>query len=462
MEHTGASDPFSDIEAKILDNIPIGIICCDTDCVVRYLNATYAGYLGMEKREAVGRKITELIPHSRADLVLKTEVAEYGEKCTIRRGGEEYTLIVNRIPLPGDDGRLIGFLSQTLFGAPEELQRLSDKIVQLDRKVGFYRRRYHSALSAIHSADNILGQSTAIRRVKEHLLRYAATDSPVLLLGATGTGKELFASAVHKASNRAGGPFVSINCGAIPQELFESEFFGYLSGAFTGASKEGRVGHIELADQGTLFLDEIGDMPMQAQVKLLRVIEDKTVFRIGSTRPNKVDFRIVAATNLDPQTLIRAGKFREDLYYRISTMVLSIPPLAERKEDIPLLIGHILEQIDRKQVRFSDGCMDVLMRYSWPGNIRELRNMVTRLASLCHDDMVDVGDLPPDIITGIDGCRRPSDRSALSNILEGSEQSLILNALRDNDWNMVRTAKALGIARATLYEKLKKYRISRN
>ncbi|MDO9631571.1 MAG: sigma 54-interacting transcriptional regulator, partial [Humidesulfovibrio sp.] len=375
--------------------------------------------------------------------------------------GEEMTLIVNRLPMHDEAGKLIGFLSQSLFGAPEELQRLSEKIAQLGRKVHFYRRRFQSALSAVHSVDNILGQSVGILRAKEHLTRYAATDFPVLILGATGTGKELFASALHNASRRCEGPYVSINCAAIPQELFESEFFGYAAGAFTGARKEGRVGHIELADNGTLFLDEIGDMPMQAQVKLLRVLEDKIVFRIGSQRPNKVDFRIVAATNQDPKMLIRTGKFREDLYYRLSTMVLTIQPLCERKEDIPLLVSHVLEQIERSQVHFSDEAMDALVRYSWPGNIRELRNVVMRVASLCSSDTVQLGDLPQDILTDRGSRGNAADRPALASILEGSEQSLILDALRSENWNMVRAAKALGIGRATLYEKTKKYHIHR-
>jgi len=374
-------------------------------------------------------------------------------------------LIVNRLPVKDDDGNTLGFVSQSLIADTDELKGLAEKISQLDKKVAFYRRRMQSALSAIYSLQNILGHSPALLKVKEQLSLYAKTESPVLILGATGTGKELFASALHMESHRCDGPFVSINCAAIPQELFESELFGYAGGSFSGARKEGKVGQIELADNGTLFLDEIGDMPMQIQAKLLRVIEDKNVFRLGSTTPHQVDFRLVAATNRDLADAIKKGVFREDLYYRIGSLVLTIPTLSDRAEDIPQLISHFLDKLKRRDITFSARAMDALISYSWPGNIRQLRNVVSGVVSLCRGHVIELADLPSELLAHGPYCEVKAENAGesrpLASIRNVSEYKTILSALERNGWNMVRTAKDLGVSRATLYKKTSKLGIKR-
>jgi transcriptional regulator with PAS, ATPase and Fis domain len=448
----------------ILDNIPIGILYCDRDNIIRFINNTYAGYLRVDKKEAIGRPITDFLPFSRASIVIHTGVPEMTSTCRIEHDDGYTTLIVNRLPVRDDENNIIGFVSQSIIADTDELKEVSEKIRQLDRKVAFYQRRMQSALSALYSLQNILGQSQAIKQVKDHLVRYARTESPVLILGETGTGKELFASALHRESSRADRPFVCINCAAIPQELFESELFGYLAGAFSGARKEGKVGQIELADTGTLFLDEIGEMPMQIQSKLLRVLEDKKVFRLGATRPNTVDFRLVTATNRDLKTAIRENTFREDLYYRLSPMIVSIPPLRERKQDIPLLLDHFLEKLDRRDVTVSPKAVAAMLDYSWPGNIRELRNAVIRAVSLCKDRVIEPGDMPPEIfasgpycVVGVAG----KPLKPLVRLNRDNEANAILSALEKNNWNMAQTAKDLGISRATLYQKTGKYGIKR-
>lgn len=456
----------SDLPATLLDSIPIGVLFCDTDCVVRFINKTYAGYLGVDRHAALGKRITELIPTSRAALVIQSDVPEMGSTCRISRcDGQDVTLIVNRLPVKDEDGNSLGFVSQSLIADTDELKGLAEKISQLDRKVAFYRRRMQSALSAIHSLQNILGHSPAVVTVKEKLTLYAKTESPVLILGATGTGKELFASALHMESNRADGPFVSINCAAIPLELFESELFGYVGGSFSGARKEGKVGQIELADNGTLFLDEIGDMPLQIQAKLLRVIEDKNVFRLGSTTPHKVDFRLVAATNRDLGDAIKKGAFREDLYYRIGSLVLTIPTLSDRAGDIPQLISHFLDKLERRDITFSARAMDALTRYSWPGNIRQLRNVVVGVVSLCRGHVIELADLPSEFLAAGPYCDVKEEaarkRRPLASSRDVSEYKTILSALEQNGWNMVRTAKDLGVSRATLYKKVGKLGIKR-
>ncbi|MBI5520403.1 MAG: sigma 54-interacting transcriptional regulator [Desulfovibrio sp.] len=459
-----ASFRLDDLASSILDTVPMGVIFCDRDCVVRYVNETYARYLGIQKKDALGRLMTDLIPDSRAGIVMQHGVPEMGEQCCIGQGKGRRTLIVNRIPVRDDAGEVVGMLSQSIFGNPAELKSLSDKIDRLDQKVSLYKTRMNTALAARYTVDSILGQSAALRGAKLHLLRYARTEAPVLLLGATGTGKELFANALHQASQRAGGPFVGINCAAIPNDLFESELFGYLPGSFTGATREGRVGKIELAHKGTLFLDEIGDLPLTAQVKLLRVLEDKLVHRLGASAPTPVDFRLVAATNRDLQAMMRDGLFREELYYRMAGLAIRIPPLKERTEDIPIIVAHQLSCMNTQVSGCSDAAMDALMRYAWPGNVRELSGVLGRAASLCQGKTIELGDLPPEIVAGAARSQPslpPNHKALLADVQSNNEQRLILAALRENGWNMARTARALGISRATLYEKTRKHGITR-
>lgn len=449
---------------SILDTVPMGVIYCDRQGIIRFVNETYARYLGVRKDEALGRPITDLIPDSRAAIVMDNGLAEMGEQCCVGQGKGKRTLIVNRIPVRDASGQVQGMLSQSIFGNPAELKSLSAKIERLDQKVSLYKKRMNTALAPRYTLDSILGQSAALRGAKQHLIRYARTEAPVLLLGATGTGKELFANALHHCSARSGGPFVGINCAAIPNDLFESELFGYLPGSFTGAQREGRIGKIELAHQGTLFLDEIGDLPLTAQVKLLRVLEDKLVHRLGASTPTPVDFRLVAATNRDLQAMMRDGFFREELYYRMAGLAIRIPALRDRTEDIPMLVAHLLSCMNTQVCGSTDPAMDALMRYSWPGNVRELAGVVGRAASLCLGKFIELGDLPPEIVAEA-ACSQPkqqlSNKTLLADVQSNNELRLIRTALLENKWNMARTAKALGISRATLYEKTRKHGITR-
>ncbi len=446
----------------ILNNLPSGIIFCDSECKIRFINRTYADYLGVNQDEVIGKSITDYIPGSRISNVIQTAQPEFGFKCSVGEGKEKKILIVNRIPVLDSDG-VAGVISQSLFGDIGELKDLSDRLCLLEKKINVYREKMKSVLSARYTLDDIIGVSAGIIQAKELIKNFAITDSPVLLLGATGTGKELFSHALHQESHRQRGPFVSINCAAIPQELFESELFGYVPGAFTGAKKDGKVGQIELADRGTLFLDEVGDMPLHAQVKLLRVLEDKTVYRLGSTHPQKVDFRLIAATNRDLKAMIREGKFREELYYRLSSMTVNIPPLHRRREDIPVLVRYFLDRMHRRDISWTEPAMEALRVYEWPGNVRELKNVIERAVSLCKGSLIDITELPPEIT---EACANDNTLDRQNNqtrlpTLADNERRTILAVLAETNWNMSRTAKVLGISRATLYEKTKKYGISR-
>ena len=290
----------------------------------------------------------------------------------------------------------------------------------------------------------------------------APSSASVLITGETGSGKEIVARTVHKLSPRAGGPFVAINCSAIPESLMESEIFGHERGAFTGAA-ERRIGCFELADGGTLLLDEIGEMPAPTQAKLLRVLEDRKVRRLGSKTETPVDVRVVAATNKDPETAVSTGLMRQDLYFRLNVFHINLPPLREHKEDIPLLTEYILHDINVKHSKSVKGVgaevMDIFMSHTWPGNIRELRNILERSAIMCEKDLITRACLPGEF--GKSSAKSPSDLGAIKfpigTTVDAMEQELILQTLAATGNNKTRAAELLGISLKTLHNKLKEY-----
>lgn len=336
--------------------------------------------------------------------------------------------------------------------------------------------------------DGIIGQSTSLNDVFRVLAKVAPTDSTVLVTGESGTGKELLVRALHTNSQRANAPFVPINCGAIPKELLESELFGHEKGAFTHAIRS-RPGRFELADGGTIFLDEIGEMDLSLQVKILRVLQEKEIERVGGSGVKKVDVRIVAATNRDLEEEVRAGRFREDLYYRLNVIPLHLPPLRERGGDILLLAEHFLDYFctkkDRKTLQMEADTQKVLAAYSWPGNVRELENFMERLSILCDNDNVAPIDLPKKILDdvgevaklpepeipqqvsppGPQGFAWPSihdlqtKKMGLKEFLDSVEERLLIEALEQSGGIKNQAAEILGVKRTTLIEKLKKKNI---
>jgi DNA-binding NtrC family response regulator len=312
-----------------------------------------------------------------------------------------------------------------------------------------------------YTAERIIGDSPAMQRARLALSRVAALDSSVLILGETGTGKELFAQAVHGQSGRADGPFVALNAAAIPESLLESELFGYAAGAFTGARKEGQKGKFLQAHGGTLFLDEIGDLPLPLQVKLLRVLQEGEVDMVGGGS-KRVDVRIVAATHRDLEAMVARGEFRSDLYYRLNVVTLQLPPLRERLGDIPQLAERFLSELrtryGRPAVRLSGDVMEVLARHTWPGNIRELRNVVERAFAFATGDLMLPADLPPGLLEE-KAAPAPAPAARVPD-LASQERETILRALESTGGNKLQAAKLLGISRANLYVKIKVYGIS--
>ena len=453
-----------DFFESILNSLTTGIFVTDQDCIIRFINDAYANYLGTRREDIIGRHITEFFPDARAPHVTSTGEPEMGELRTFEGRYKERVIVINRLPFKNDNS-VVGMVSQTLFGSRQEFEAVTRRMKYLDQQVARSEQRIKSAFSPRYSLASILGGSRSMQEFREQLVSYARTELPVLIIGATGTGKELAANAIHCESARRDGPFVSINCASVPQELFESELFGYAPGAFSGSRKEGKLGLIELADGGTLFLDEIGDAPMAAQAKLLRVLEERTLYRVGSTQPRTVDFRLVSATNRELRQMAGEGLFREDLYYRISPTVLRMPSLHERKEDIPLLVEHILQHIGKGHLTLTREAIRTLKEHDWPGNVRELRNAVARAAGLCKGTVLDGQLLPPEMTSGeggpvpVDVPERTGNEGAT---LAENEQNLIVRTLREFGWNVSRSARKLGISRTSLYEKLRKYGLSRD
>jgi two-component system, NtrC family, response regulator AtoC len=306
--------------------------------------------------------------------------------------------------------------------------------------------------------ENIIGESPAMRQVFETVQQVAPTRTTVLITGETGTGKELIAKAVHNLSPRKNGPFIAVHAAALPSTLLESELFGHEKGAFTGAV-ERRIGRFELADRGTLFLDEIGELEPLMQVKLLRVLEEHAFERVGGAKTLQVDVRLVAATNRNLKKLVNEGKFRDDLFYRLSVVAVDLPPLRERREDIPLLVKSFLDEVNRengKQVReVTPEALNLLLAYDWPGNVRELRNVIEQMVVLARAERLTVRDVPPQVRGAADLTKISVVRTGMT--VEEAERQLIMQALKETDGNRTQAARKIGISRRTLHRKLKQY-----
>jgi two-component system nitrogen regulation response regulator NtrX len=322
-----------------------------------------------------------------------------------------------------------------------------------------------SLSQAVEIRSEMVGSSPVLREILESVRRAAPTSATVLIQGESGVGKELVARMIHKNSLRARERFVQVNCAAIPDDLIESELFGHEKGSFTGATEK-QVGKFELADKGTIFLDEVGDMSLKTQAKVLRVLQEGEVERLGSSRTLKVDVRVIAATNKDLEREIERGSFREDLYFRLSVIPITVPPLRDRADDIPGLVRHFADLFTRENnfrpKRFTPDALSVLQRYRWKGNVRELRNTIERVIIMTPGDVVTAADLPDSVRADSPSTTAdaPADRAGtLREFKESAEKAFLLEKLRENAWNISKTAEAIGTPRSNLYKKLEQYNI---
>ncbi|MFP5109448.1 sigma 54-interacting transcriptional regulator [Neobacillus sp. C211] len=373
-------------------------------------------------------------------------------------------------------GKHVGMIIKIISNQLDQWKELFYQIDKLESELSYYRSEYEK-LTLNSSFDTIKSNDRNMANLKHQALLAAKNNSTVLITGESGTGKELFAEAIHKESGRK-GHFIRVNCAAIPAELLESEFFGYADGAFTGAKRGGKIGKFEVADRGTLFLDEIGDMPLQLQSKLLRVLQERNFERIGDNLTRTVDVRIIAATNKDLYKMVLEGQFREDFYYRINVVTIPIPSLREREDDIPLLCNHLIHKLNQKLnkevIGISPEALLILKQYSWPGNIRQLENILERAMNFDVKNWIDVIHLPPHLLEKKVPERNKANEqftpfftvsqdSAYEIVsLKDSEKSIIMETLESVQGNRSKAADLLGISRTTLYNKLKKYNIETN
>lgn len=435
----------------VFENAHEAIVVTDRDGKILLMNRSYREFLGVDN--VVGRHVTEVIENTRMHIVAQQGRPEIAQIQRIK--GQN--MIANRIPIM-DGGKVIAVLGTVLFQDVQELSGLAAVVDQLRDELTYYKRELQRRLGAIYHFDEIVERSPKMKELKAFCQKVAKSDSTVLITGESGTGKELFAHAIHAGSRRKMGPFIRVNCAAIPDALLESELFGYEEGAFTGAARKGKKGKFELANHGTILLDEIGDMPLPLQAKLLRVLQEKEVERVGGVRPIPIDVRVIACTNQDLPSRIREGAFRVDLYYRLNVVSLNIPPLRERLEDLPELVATLLKQIVETtgvQVReIDEEVWDVLRSHSWPGNVRELRNVLERAVHLMDGDVLKKEHI---WLPGSGKALPVSPVRPLKETLEAAEREAIMRAMEAAAGNKQEAAKLLGISKSSFYQKWEKY-----
>ena len=450
------------IYEKILEISDDGFLIVDRDGMIIEMNKAYLEYLGLKRQNVIGKHVTDVILNSKLEEITKTGREDVNVVHRLASGqapSKDKYVIVTRAPV-SDGGNVIAAVGQIKF--TRNALDIAAKLKAMDDEVQYYRKELERYVGSKYSFQSMIGESAPFNESIRIARKAAKSDMSVLLTGETGTGKEVFANAIHYASERKNRPIIRINCAAIPAELMESELFGYAEGSFTGAVKGGKKGKFELANGGTVFLDEIGDMPLTMQAKLLRVLQEKELEKVGSSETIPIDVRIISATNQNLEDMVRNGTFREDLYYRLNVIRVEIPPLRERIDDIELFVVAFLSDLNEKydtEVRISGDALKVLKQYKWPGNIRELKNVIDRSYSLVDDDTITVNELPKSILVRNKVPVLMKAGKTLPDLVDAFEKEILMSYLEKNSFNCVKTAEELGIHRATLYNKLEKLNI---
>lgn len=435
---------------KILDSVAMGIFTVDMDWNITFFNNEAEKITGFVKKEAVGRKCyevfrTELCPkgcYLREAINRNIKIFK-GRNQILNKHNEEIPVDITATALTDDAGKIIGGVESFI----DDTVR-----VELEKKI-----------EQSYTFYDIIGRDQKIVNLFDIVSIVAPTDANVLILGETGSGKDLFARAIHNSSHRKTGPFVKVNCPALPDTLLESELFGYMRGAFTDA-KHTKQGRFQVADKGTIFLDEIGDLSKEIQTKLLQVLDEREFYPLGATDPVNVDVRVIASTNQDLPVMVQSGKFRQDLYYRLKVVELTIPSLRERMQDIALLINHFLtkqaRKMGKKPFRLNADVMKILLNYEYPGNVRELKHIIEHTTILCQKSEVSIDDLPEYLTKQSEHERsiyEPVDLQSITTYASKREKEIILEALTMYGWHRDKVAKALNIDRTTLWRKIKRH-----
>lgn len=429
------------------------ILIMDEKEIVRYTNRRHAELFGIPQGHALNKHISRVGDEREFVKVLRTGQPQV--MIPLRFKGRD--MIVNRVPIKWGN-RILGVIGTAWFKDVEEIKGLAERLNLLARRVDQYWSKLEEGRRAKYTLEDLVGQSRAMRKAKELAIRAAKSSSTVLLVGESGTGKEMFAHAIHEASVRGDKPFVKVNCAAIPRELLEEELFGYEPGSFTGARSKTKLGKFDLAHAGTLFLDEICDLPLELQPKLLTAIQEKEFERIGGVRPVKVDIRLIAATNRDPESAVKKGELRPDLYYRLDVIRLTVPPLRDRKEDIPLLANHFLKVIGHdlgREMHILPEALGLLQKHDWPGNVRELANVLERASNSADTNIIGVEELPA-FLKALAKEKPAIGPGYLSEKTAAAEKEAVKDAIKMASGNMAEAARLLGVHRTALYKKVKK------
>ncbi len=465
-------DMFTDIkhliefQRKIIDYSADALMVVDKQGRIVYINDSFKEAHSVEEGDVLNRHVTDIIDNTRMHIVAQTGIAEHDHFQNI--SGKP--CVVSRVPIM-EDGECVGVVGMIRFRYVEEVQALTDKVKTLQDKLSQMRAVQLASSNTEYTFDDIIGVAPAVRDAKEAAMRAALTDATVLLRGESGVGKEFFAQSIHAHSQRRGGPFIRLNCSAIQESLLESELFGYEEGAFTGARKGGRKGKFELAHGGTIFLDEIGDMPLTAQAKLLRVLQEKEVDRLGSEVQLKVDVRVIAATNRELEKMVGKGEFREDLFYRLNVIPIYVVPLRDVPEELPRLAKNIWRKLSKKHgifhKRLSNRAFLALQNHVWKGNIRELQNVLERTMVMVRQDLIDDADIQK-ILLQNNAREDLAEKSitegnfSLNDLVAQTEKRALHYALAASEGNRSKAARLLGISRPLLYKKMTKYNLDPN
>ncbi|MDQ0413975.1 sigma-54-dependent Fis family transcriptional regulator [Mesobacillus stamsii] len=427
-----------------------GILMTDEKNRITMVSPPMLELFSLEKNEVLHKPVEQVLPQLKLGNVFQSEMAEVSDFNEMN--GIRY--IVNRIPIK-KDGKVIGAIGKVMFRQLNEVSELFKRLQKAENKASFFHEQLQKSESARFTWDHIFSKDPYMEKLKKSAAKAAKGRSTVLIRGESGTGKELFAHAIHNSSARSERKFIVVNCAAIPEDLLESEFFGYEEGAFTGAKLRGKIGKFDLANGGTLFLDEIGDMSLSLQAKLLRVLQEREFYRVGGNVRVKVDVRIIAATNRNLEEMVRQGKFREDLYYRLNVISLNIPPLRDRVQDVEYLIMELMKELNSMLgtsiTGIASSAKTALLRYEWPGNVRELRNVLERAMTFAEHGKIQAEDLPDYLLSPL---------IKQISLAEDAELGAIRKALSQTNGNKAKAAKLLGISRSGLYEKIKKYQLS--
>lgn len=428
-----------------------GIYVVDNKGITLFVNQAYEQITGFSRAELVGEHMQDLMENGYIDQSVSLLVLEKKEQVSImQKINGRKDVIVTGNPVFNDDGTI-----ELVVTSVRDITQLNELRKELMKAKTFSKINQHRYSFKLEDSEEVIVfESNIMNEIYEQVHQIAPYPTSVLLTGPSGSGKEVIANLIHNCSQRNKQPFIKVNCGAIPEQLLESELFGYVPGAFTGASREGKIGLLELADQGTVMLDEIGEMPLSLQVKLLRVLQEKQIYRIGSNKPIKLDIRIISATNQNLENQIKKGVFREDLYYRLKVIEIKIPPLSERKEDIGVLVEYFFQhycQLYSIHKELSQDAKAFLLSYQWPGNVRELKNMVENLIVSVPSSVIEPYNLPFHITEGNNtGERNLKDR------VDKFEKRLVMETLRQSP-SIRKAAKELGINHSTLVKKLKRW-----